>query len=379
VSHDERSERLARVALGKLTEPGDARVAQLVAELGAVRLHDLLRGEHEADGLPTEVATRLAGLDPARDLDRAATLGVRYVMPGDAEWPAQLDDLMRAEVLDERGGPPLGLWVKGPRGLDELRHSVAVVGARSATTYGAEIAAAIAGTRARAGHPVVSGAAYGIDHAAHRGTLAASGATVAVLACGVDRAYPVAHKELLDHLGRTATVVAEVPLGCAPTRGRFLSRNRLIAALTLGTVVVEAASRSGALNTANWATRLNRHLMCVPGPVTSAQSQGAHHLIRVGAATLVTHGDEVLELVGEAGTHLVPAPRAPSRPRDKVSARLQRILDAVPLAQPAPVDSIASTAGLGLIEVQSALRRLHRLELVESAPGGWRLAPAAQG
>jgi DNA processing protein len=87
----------------------------------------------------------------------------------------------------------------------------------------------------------------------------------------------------------------------------------------------------------------------------------------------------VLELVGEAGTHLVPAPRAPSRPRDKVSARLQRILDAVPLAQPAPVDSIASTAGLGLIEVQSALRRLHRLELVESAPGGWRLAPAAQG
>jgi DNA processing protein len=379
VSHDERLERLARVALGKLTEPGDARVAQLVAELGAVRLHDLLRGEHEADGLPTEVATRLAGLDPARDLDRAATLGVRYVMPGDAEWPAQLDDLMRAEVLDERGGPPLGLWVKGPRGLDELRHSVAVVGARSATTYGAEIAAAIAGTLARAGHPVVSGAAYGIDHAAHRGTLAASGATVAVLACGVDRAYPVAHKELLDHLGRTATVVAEVPLGCAPTRGRFLSRNRLIAALTLGTVVVEAASRSGALNTANWATRLNRHLMCVPGPVTSAQSQGAHHLIRVGAATLVSHGDEVLELVGEAGTHLVPAPRAPSRPRDKVSARLQRILDAVPLAQPAPVDSIASTAGLGLIEVQSALRRLHRLELVESAPGGWRLAPAAQG
>ncbi|WP_191907904.1 DNA-processing protein DprA [Nocardioides cynanchi] len=372
-------ERLARVALGKLTEPGDARVAQLVAQLGAVRLHDLLRGEHEADGLPTEVATRLAGLDPARDLHRAATLGIRYVIPGDAEWPAQLDDLMRAEVLDERGGPPLGLWVKGPRGLDELGRSVAVVGARSATTYGAEVASAIAGGLARAAHPVVSGAAYGIDVAAHRGTLAAGGATVAVLACGVDRAYPVAHKELLDHLGRTATVIAEVPLGCAPTRGRFLSRNRLIAALSVGTVVVEAASRSGALNTANWATRLNRHLMCVPGPVTSAQSQGAHHLIRIGAATLVTHGDEVLELVGEAGTHLASAPRAPTRARDKLSSRLQRILDAVPLAQAAPVDSIASAAGLGLIEVQSALRRLHRLELVECAPGGWRLTPAAQG
>jgi DNA processing protein len=371
-------ERLARVALGRLTEPGDARVAQLVAQLGAVRLHDLLRHEHEADGLPTEVATRLAGLDPAGDLHRAATLGVRYVIPGDPEWPTQLDDLMRAEVLDERGGPPLGLWVRGPRGLDELGQAVAVVGARSATTYGAEVAAAIAGSLARAAHPVVSGAAFGIDNAAHRGTLAAGGPTVAVLACGVDRAYPVAHKELLDHLGRTSAVVAEVPLGCAPTRGRFLSRNRLIAALTLGTVVVEAASRSGALNTANWAGRLNRHLMCVPGPVTSAQSQGAHHLIRLGAATLVTHGDEVLELVGEAGTHLVSAPRAPARARDKLPSRLQRILDAVPLAQPAPVDSIASTAGLGLIEVQSALRRLHRLDLVESAPGGWRLTPAAQ-
>jgi DNA processing protein len=372
-------ERLARVALGRLTEPGDPRVVQLVSELGAARLHDLLRDEHETDGLPTEVATRLAGLDPAGDLHRAATVGIRYVIPGDAEWPPQLDDLMRAEVLDERGGPPLGLWVKGPRGIDELGEAVAVVGARSATTYGAEIAAAMAGSLARAGHPVVSGAAFGIDHAAHRGALAAGGSTVAVLACGADRAYPVAHKELLDHLGRTSCVVAEVPPGCAPTRGRFLSRNRLIAALTLGTVVVEAASRSGALNTANWATRLNRHLMCVPGPVTSAQSQGTHHLIRVGAASLVTQGEEVLELVGAVGSHLVAAPRAAARPRDKLSARLQRILDAVPLAQPAPVDSIATAAGLGLIEVRSGLNRLHRLELVENASGGWRLTPAAQG
>ena len=237
----------------------------------------------------------------------------------------------------------------------------------------------MAGSLARAGHPVVSGAAFGIDHAAHRGALAAGGPTVAVLACGADRAYPTAHKELLDHLARTSCVVAEVPPGCAPTRGRFLSRNRLIAALTVGTVVVEAASRSGALNTANWAGRLNRHLMSVPGPVTSAQSQGTHHLIRSGAATLVTHGEEVLELVGAAGTHLLAAPQAPARARDRLSTRLQRILDAVPLAQPAPVDSIATAAGLGLIEVRSGLNRLHRLELVENTPGGWRLSPAAQG
>jgi len=372
------TERLARVALNKLTEPGDPRVAQLVAELGAVRLHDLLVHEQGSDSLSSEVVTRLGDLDPAAALDRAATLGLRYVIPGDDEWPHQLDDLMRAELLHERGGPPLGLWVKGPRRLDELAGSVAVVGARSATTYGAEVAAAIAGALTRAGHPVVSGAAFGIDHAAHRGALAAGGPTIAVLACGADRAYPVAHKELLDHLGRTSTVVAEVPPGCAPTRGRFLSRNRLIAALTAGTVVVEAASRSGALNTANWATRLNRHVMAVPGPVTSAQSEGAHHLLRSGAATLVTRGEEVLELVGEAGTHLVTAPQAPARRRDSLTRTMQRILDAVPFAQPAPVDSIASTAGLGLVEVSSGLTRLHRLELVERSPLGWRLTRAAQ-
>src|SRR5262249_60244491 len=133
------------------------------------------------------------------------------------------------------------------------------------------------------------------------------------LACGADRAYPVAHHDLLEHLGRTSAVIAEVPPGCAPTRGRFLSRNRLIAALTRGTVVVEAAARSGALNTASWATRRNRHLMGVPGPVTSAQSQGVHELIRSGAASLVTYGDEVLEIVGDAGTHLATPPSAPSR------------------------------------------------------------------
>jgi DNA processing protein len=267
--------------------------------------------------------------------------------------------------------------VKGPTRLDQLGRAVAVVGSRSATTYGTEVAAGIAATLARAGHPVVSGAAFGIDQAAHRGALAVDGANVAVLACGVDRAYPTAHRDLLDHLGRTSAVIAEVPPGCAPTRGRFLSRNRLIAALARGTVVVEAAARSGALNTASWTTRLNRHLMGVPGPVTSAQSQGVHELIRSGAASLVTRGDEVLEVVGEAGVHLTSPLRGPSRRRDQVPPRDQRVLDAVPLARPAPVDSIAVTAGMALLDVQAALRRLSRSGLVELTPHGWRLTPAA--
>jgi DNA processing protein len=370
-------ERLARLALSRMTEPGEPKVASLVAELGAVRVRELLSDPLEETPEALDVAGRLHGLDPAADLERGARLGLRYVVPGDDEWPIQVDDLSRAELLEQRGGPPLGLWVKGPTRLDRLGRAVAVVGARSATTYGTEVAASIAGCLVRAGHPVVSGAAFGIDQAAHRGALAVEGANVAVLACGVDRAYPVAHRELLDHLGRTSAVIAEVSPGCAPTRGRFLSRNRLIAALTQGTVVVEAAARSGALNTASWATRLNRHLMGVPGPVTSAQSQGVHELIRIGAASLVTYGDEVLEIVGDVGTHLTTPRRAPTRRRDRLPPRDQRVLDAVPVARAARVDSIATTAGMALIDVQSALRRLLRDGLVEQLPKGWRLTAEA--
>jgi DNA processing protein len=370
-------ERLARLSLSRLTEPGEPKIALLTAQLGAARLRDLLSDPEQERPEARDVASRLRGLNPAADLERGQKLGLRYVVPGDDEWPAQVDDLSRAELLDHRGGPPLGLWVRGPTRLDALTDAVAVVGARSVTTYGTDVAASIAGVLARAGRPVVSGAAFGIDQAAHRGALAVEGANVAVLACGADRAYPTAHRDLLDHLGRTSAVVAEVPPGCAPTRGRFLSRNRLIAALTRGTVVVEAAARSGALNTASWATRLNRHLMGVPGPVTSAQSQGVHEILRTGAASVVTRGEEVLEVVSESGAHLVTPRRAPSRPRDRLPARDARVLDAVPLTNPAPVDSIATTAGMDLLDVQAALRRLERDQLVERMPRGWRLTPAA--
>src|SRR3954447_15859043 len=173
--------------------------------------------------------------------------------------------------------------------------SVAVVGSRSATTYGAAVAGDIAATLGAAGHTVVSGAAFGIDNAAHRGALAAQGPTVAVLACGVDRAYPAAHRPLLDYIAEVGVVVSEAAPGCAPTRIRFLARNRLIAAFGQGTVVVEAAIRSGALNTASWTTELRRVLMGVPGPVTSAPSAGVHQLVRSRDALLVTSGQEVLE------------------------------------------------------------------------------------
>jgi DNA processing protein len=269
------------------------------------------------------------------------------------------------------------LWVRGPLRLSELPSPVAVVGSRSATTYGTDVAAELSAGLVRSGSAVVSGAAFGIDEAAHRGALAGGGLTVAVLACGVDRAYPAAHQRLLDHLAESGAVVSELAPGCAPTRLRFLARNRLIAAMTRGTVVVEAAVRSGALNTASWALRLNRPVMGVPGPVTSAPSEGVHHLIRSGAATLVTRARDVLELTGAMGEHLSEPVRDEPRPRDRLSRSQQQVLEAVPLRRPAPSDSIARTAGLGLIQVRSALDGLARRGLVEQLPTGWRLADGA--
>ncbi len=364
------------MALGALGEPGDPRIVSLVAELGAVTVRDELAAHRDLNGLRTDVASRLEAMNPERDLEHAQRLGIRYVVPGDDEWPAQVDQLMAAESLNERGGPPLGLWVRGPARLDDLGESVAVVGSRSATTYGTSVAAEIGAVTARAGFTVISGAAFGIDQAAHRGALAAGGRTVAVLACGVDRAYPTAHRALLDHLGEAHAVVSELAPGRSPTRVRFLSRNRVIAALTRGTVVVEAALRSGALNTAGWASRLHRPVMGVPGPVTAAQSEGVHQLIRRGAALLVTRGDEVLELVGTSGEHLVEVPRGPVLLRDRLSPRRQQVLDAVPVSRAAGADSIARTAGIGLLEVQSTLTSLLRLGLVEQAEHGWRVRNA---
>ncbi|MFC4786723.1 DNA-processing protein DprA [Nocardioides sp. MAHUQ-72] len=370
-------ELLARAALSRLVEPGDPRLAVLVADLGAARVYSLLREQREVNGVLTDVAARLSSIDPARDLELADRVGVRFVVPGDGEWPTQLDDLAAATPVQERGGVPLGLWVRGPVRLDGLGESVAVVGSRSATTYGADQAVDIAAASARAGFTVVSGAAFGIDQAGHRGALAAEGQSVAVLACGADRAYPDAHRPLIDHLARKGAVVSEAAPGCAPTRLRFLSRNRLIAALTRGTVVVEAAVRSGALNTANWAARLNRPLMGVPGPVTSAPSQGVHQLIRSGAATLVTSGSEVLEMLGASGDHLVEVPRGRARSRDRLTLRDQQVLDAVPVGRGVGADSVSRAAGIGLMEVGSALGRLLAKGLVEQDEDGWRLAALA--
>ena len=371
-------ERLARAALTRLTEPADLRVARALAQVDASRLYeDILAHRAEGD-LGADTAVRLESVDPVRELEQAERRDIRFVIPGDAEWPTQLDDLAHSEPVSELGGVPIGLWVRGPVRLDHLVDSTAIVGSRTSTTYGEHVAGEIAAGVARAGHCVVSGAAFGIDQAAHRGALALDLPSVAVLACGVDRPYPAAHRSLIEHMAQVGAVVSEVPLGCAPLKVRFLARNRLIAALTRGTVLVEAAIRSGALNTAGWAESLSRPVMGVPGAVTSAQSQGVHHWIRRGASSLVTGPDDVLEVIGGMGDHLLEPPREAERPRDRLTRRHHRVLEAVPVHQPAPLGSIAATAGVGLLEVQTALTFLSGRGFVVRSGAGWRLAETAR-
>lgn len=367
------AERDARMVLSLISEPGDPRYTDLTHQIGGVAVLEAVRSDPERHDMFQAAAERLKQLDLDGARVRAERCGARFVIPGDDEWPSQLDDLDGPEPLHERGGVPLGLWVRGTLRLDTLAGSVAIVGSRSSTSYGTEIAADIAAEVGLSGVPVVSGAAFGIDYAAHRGAVASDAPTVAVLACGPDRAYPLAHRQMLDFLAVEHAVVSEAPPGAAPTRIRFLARNRLIAALTRGTVVVEAAYRSGSLTTLNWADRLSRITMGVPGPVTSATSGGVHQAIRNGAA-LVTSGADVLELIGSAGSHLVDATRGPVHPRDRLTLHDRQVLDAVPVAVSAPVTSIAKVAGLAPAGVRAALARLAAAGLVAGGDTGWRLA-----
>jgi DNA processing protein len=263
--------------------------------------------------------------------------------------------------------------------LDEAcTRAVAVVGTRTPTAYGEHVAGDLAGGLGHRGWTVVSGLAYGIDGAAHRAALAVGADTVAVLACGVDVPYPSGHRTLYDRIAAAGLVVSEHPPGAAPQRHRFLVRNRIIAALSLGTVMVEAAARSGARSTLNHARDLLRHTMVVPGPVTSAMSQGCHLALRdVVGAVLVTRVDDVVEQCGHLGELADPV-SGPARPRDRLGPLVRRVFDAVPVMRAAPAERIAVAAGLSADVVSASLAALRALGLVEQATTGWRMSPSGR-
>jgi len=251
------------------------------------------------------------------------------------------------------------------------RHSVAVVGSRAATGYGELLAALIGAGCADHGYTVVSGAAYGVDGAAHRGALSGDGPTLAVLACGVDRSYPRGHERLIERVAAEGLVISEVPPASAPTRWRFVERNRLIAAMSGATVVVEATWRSGALITARWAGELGRPVGAVPGPVTAPTSAGCHRLLRESAAVCVTDAAEAVELAAPIGEFLDRSPPTPDGD-PRLPPDDGRVLDSLPLRRGAGVASLARVAGLDEAAVSAALGRLELQGLAVRESGGWR-------
>lgn len=221
-------------------------------------------------------------------LERIAQFGVRFVTPLDADWPLQVNDLI---------APPIGLIVKGDIGALHIP-SLAIVGTRNPTSYGARIAGDFAAGFADREWGIISGGAYGIDSYAHKGALIAEGVTVAVIASGIDVNYPAGNAKLFAEICESGAMVTEFMPGHKALPSRFLTRNRLIAALSKATLVVEAAFRSGSLRTARDAAELFRPVMAIPGPISSPTSEGCHRLIGERAAEIVTSVADAVEFVG---------------------------------------------------------------------------------
>ena len=405
----------ARAAWSGLAEPGDGLAGLLVSELGAVRalnvVHDawtpqricglivdergvgaasgeqdlgLSRGDDEQFEATLQQGLdrwrpRLIVNDVVRSLEAAHRVAARLLLPSDSLWPAGLGDLAAHS--------PIALWWRGvPAALLALPHSIALVGSRAATQYGEHVAMEAAAGLCDRGFAIVSGAAYGIDGMAHRAALASDGVTVAFLAGGVDRFYPTGHDALLARIVEVGAVISELPCGASPTKWRFLQRNRLIAATSAATVVLEAGWRSGSLNTAGHAAALGRPLGAVPGPVNSPASAGCHRLIREYDAMCVTNPAEMAELAG-----VQPRPTRLNFSVDGAGGRADggddgagsglgrtsdqvRVFDALSVRAARPVADIARRSGLSVSSVRGALGGLGLEGVVRERESGWSRA-----
>ncbi|WP_244250701.1 DNA-processing protein DprA [Arthrobacter crystallopoietes] len=389
------ADRRARAALSRLMEPSDWVGLALVAAVGALdglriatgevkpgpelqgELYRLLNREQSRSqqGMLSEALQRwqprVKDLDPDRDLATIERLGGNVLVPGDESWPLALADLELAE--------PLCLWIRGQYsgGIPPAERTVALVGSRDSTNYGNSATGDLAAGLTQKGYCVASGGAYGIDAQAHRSALAAAEpgqwpATVAIMACGLDRYYPAGNEELLRTVASRGLLLSELPPGAAPTRWRFLQRNRLIAALAGTTVVVEARWRSGALNTAHHAAGLGRPVGAVPGSIYSANSAGTHRLLRDGSAVCVTDAAEAAELAGPLDAGAAAEQQAPLSDHDGLSVEDLLLLDALPVRQGTTVEKLSAVAGLPLRAVLAGLGRLEIMSLAQQDSSGWR-------
>lgn len=369
-----RAEMLAWAYLSRVVEPPCAELAALVRSNGPVEAAARIRSGAVGQPLRKRSEARRDIDCGAADLDILARLGGRLVVPGEDEWPdAAFTAPVNADPDKRLWLAPLALWAIGPVQLADVTwRSCAIVGTRASTGYGDRVTADIATGLVERDMAVVSGAAYGIDGAAHRAVLASDGVTVAVLAGGIDVPYPSGHSALLNRIATQGLVVSEYPPGLRPARHRFLTRNRIVAALGAATVVVEAGLRSGAASTAAWAEALNRPVCAVPGPVTSSSSNGCHALIRAGA-TLVTRAQEVVELAGRIGEYADEPPR-PTSVLDGLTEREALVFEALPGRGARSVEQLAVAAGLPPVQVLGPLATLELAGLVTRSDGRWKLA-----
>ncbi len=374
----DRRSAFAEVAWGFVTEPGDRVAGALIRRWGAPDSLSRILSRPAASSLANddvsgaEMAEALARWQPRMDapalfrsLSTAESVGATVVRPSDPVWPSGLFDLA--------DHAPRVLWCRGDfRALPARENAVAIVGARASTGYGEHVAMDFAAGLTSRGFTVVSGGAYGIDGMAHRATLACGGSTVAVLAGGIDQLYPSGHDELLRRIITSGVVISEVSPGGAPTRWRFLQRNRLIAAIAGATVVIEAGNRSGSLNTATHARDLDRPIGVVPGPITSGASAGCHRLLRTNpATTLVTNVADVAELFG----HEPDSGGFDARDSDTVI----RILDSLSSTSPRAIDVVAARAGIEVTTVTATLGSLEAEGRAVRSLDGWKRRTTANG
>lgn len=370
--------RWALAVMSQLFEPGDADVDDFLEEHG---VRDALRFI-EARRLPPRLLNIAGPNLPHFNAERAAReLKVatekchsRVLIATDEEWPVQLKDLQFLHDESElHTRVPRALWVRGEGNLAELtKQSVAIVGSRNCSPYGEHVAGDIASDLAQRGWTIVSGGAIGIDHAAHDGALVVEGTTVVVFANGLDQMYPTSCSRLFNRVPERGMLVSEWPPHSRPHRHRFLIRNRVIAALSSATLVVEAERRSGARNTARFATELERPLMFIPGPVTSSRSEGIHQLAREpGEARLVTSAEDIIE---DLGGELARPPAPERRERDGLNEISSRILDCFTPGYVTTPQKIAEEGKIPTSIVETTLMTLQRDGWVEKHSGRWRLA-----
>lgn len=370
-AEDVEEARLAWVYLSRVVQGPCAPLSALIGSVGVREAARAVREYELPDALRGPVAARREIDMATADLETMMRLGGRVITPDDPEWPGwRMLGLNQLDTERDRDGAvPLVLWARGPLSLQAAsERAVAVVGSRCSSGYGVQVANEISSDLACRGWTIVSGAAFGIDAAAHRAALAVGGATVAVLACGVDRPYPAQHDRLIAAIADTGLVLSEYPPGTSAQKHRFLARNRLIATLGDGVLVVEAGLRSGARNTVKWARRLGRPAMAVPGPVGSAASVGCHRMIREGEALLVTRAEDVID---EAGPLRLPVGDHAVDPAAHLRGAEAEVYAALPAVGSRLPRDLALQSGLDLATVRAVLVGLELADLVGCDSDGW--------